>query len=94
MLYRGSLKLAAYCIHQFIAYFAFSALNTDLDEFMGLQRAFDFGDDAGCEAIPGDRYDRIQMVGLGAQCATLCGGKLCHGILNCDKDWILDWILL
>lgn len=74
----GRIERAAQLVHEGLAIIAFCALDADLDQFMGLQGALDLGEDRGREAIAGDGDDRIQVVRLRAQFASLGRRKLDH----------------
>lgn len=89
MLYGGRFDLVTNCFQQFSAFIALCALNTDFNQFMCLKGAPDFSDDAGSQTISSDSDDWIQMMGLRTQSPALCGTKFYHGILNCNKVWIL-----
>jgi hypothetical protein len=49
-----------------------------LDELVRLQRAIDFRDDLGGEALVADDHDRGQLVRFGAQLASLLRGEGIH----------------
>jgi hypothetical protein len=47
---------------------------------MAFEVRVDFSDDLGCEARVADQYDRLQMVGSGAQPTALGGGQFGHRV--------------
>ena len=55
------------------------AQHADLDQLVGFQRPFDFGQDRGCEAIVSDRDHGLERVRLRLECAPHRWGQLLHG---------------
>lgn len=78
---RGVERLAQFS-EQRLALCAFRALDAYLDEFVRLERAFQFGEDAGGEAVARNGDDGVQGMGASAQGAALGGGQFDHGHLH------------
>lgn len=71
MLDRGGSQFAADAFQVAQAILAAVAVNTNLDEFVCLEADIDFLQDGIGETILGNRYDRVQAVGAGAQFTNL-----------------------
>ena len=78
MCWTGAASSAAQLLHEGVALLALGALDLDLDEFVRLQRALDFGNDGRSEAVVADRDDGVEVMGAGAQVAALGRGELGH----------------
>lgn len=71
MLYRSGIERGTQLLHQDVTLLPFGTLDTNLDQFMGLQRALEFGDDAGRETVICNGDDGTQVMRTGAKFAAL-----------------------
>lgn len=72
MLHRLSAGLGAYFGQQQVALVAIRAEHAYLDQFMSLDCAFDFGENANGKAFIADHDDRVECMGAGLEIAALC----------------------
>lgn len=71
MLHWLSTGLGAYFGQQHVALVAIGAKHAYLDQFMSLDGAFDFGEDAGGKAVVANHDDRAESMGAGFEIAAL-----------------------
>jgi len=80
MLYRSGLELFAYCIDQAVADVTVVAEHANFDEFVAFEVGINFASYRRCQSRISDHYDGLQVVGTGAQCATLGGCQIRHKV--------------
>lgn len=78
MLYLGGTALPAYRFKRRFALGVFHASGPDLDQFVRLEAALHFGDDAGRQsAVAYDHY-RVERMGACPKCAAFGGCEVFH----------------
>ena len=68
---RRSAEFVANRLQVGLALFAEIVVDADLDQFMAVETVRDFAHDGLAETVLGDRNDRVETVGTGAQGAAL-----------------------